>query len=352
MPPSSSFLHGRMSDIDIRFFTLSNALETEVKVSELGAQLMSFSILNPDKKRVELLLGHKSFHDWAHNTDYYLGAVCGRFANRIANGRFTLEGQTYQLATNNAPGNLPCHLHGGVRGFQSRIWKGEPFMDDQGSGVRLTYHSSEGEEGYPGALDVTVTYHLNDTNTLRWEVRAMSTAPTPINIVNHAYWNLSGDFNQTINEHILQLNASSFLPTNEGMIPTGEIRSVQGTPLDFLKPQALGKEIDNPYPAIHNAAGYDHCFVLANAQKAPLQRTLDSIATLTDPHSKRSLLIATNQPGVQLYTGNFLNTPFLRRSGVCLETQAFPDAPNHPHFPSSILTPTQTYNHTTTYTII
>lgn len=333
----SSDIHGHINDVPVQIFTLKNKSGLVVKVSELGANLTNV-IMDGD----ELTLGHDTFEGWMKNT-HYLGATCGRFGNRIAHGEFSINNQRYSLATNNTPGEIPCHLHGGDMGFHTKIWKGTPLNEANRQGVQFILQSPDGDEGYPGNLDVTVTYWLNDDNELSWRAEAQTDQPTPVNLINHSYWNLSGNFNEPIIDHQIQIHADYFLPTNTGMIPTGEIRSVTDTPMDFTRPQNIGKSINMDYDPINLAGGYDHCWILRDHHDD--NKKCHTAAIVQDPDSGRTLEVLTNQPGVQFYTGNFLSSPFKYRSGLCLETEGFPNSPNHPNFPSCILQPGETYRH-------
>ncbi len=319
----------------------------QVKISEFGALLTSVLIPDHAEGHANISLGYDDLKGWEQN-DPYFGATVGRFGNRIANGVFEIDGKTYQLATNNAPAGIPCALHGGKRGFNKVTWKGEAVEKNGTCGVKLTYHSPDGEEGYPGNLEINVTYFLNDENEIIWEVEARSDAPTPINIIQHTYWNLSGDASQSILDHELTIPATHFLPTCAGMIPTGEQSPVADTPLDFLTPSPIGLRIEEDFEPLTLGCGYDHCFVLDE------QDSLKHAGTLHHPPSGRTLTVLTNQPGVQLYTGNHLEgTPgrngitHQNRVGICLETQNFPDAPNKPEFPNAILRPGECYHHKT-----
>lgn len=328
-------------------YTLQNSSGMTACVSELGAHLTSVTLDDNEGKPVELTLGHGDFSGWCDNPAY-LGATCGRFGNRIAHGNFQLEGQQFTLETNNSPGDIPCHLHGGLDGFNRRLWSSTPLAEDGRQGVRFQLRSPDGDQGYPGTLELSVTYWLNDNNELCWLAQATTDRATPVNIINHTYWNLSGDPTQPITDHLLQLHADHFLPTNPGMIPTGEIRNVEGTPMDFTSTKSIGRDIDSDYEPLQTGAGYDHCFVVGAHDGS-----LKTIAHVSHPGSGRSLELLSNQAGVQFYTGNFLDgsahdsdgRPFDRRSGFCLETESFPDSPNHPNFPSCILHPGETYQH-------
>ena len=261
-------------------------------------------------------------------------------------GVFKLNGKEYTLATNNEPGGIPCHLHGGKVGFNKRMWKAEP--DEKANAVAFTYVSPDGEEGYPGTLTTKVTYTLTEANELKWEVSATTDAPTVLNIVHHSYWNLSGDPKTTINDHILMLDADKYLPTDAGLIPTGKLDPVAGTPMDFTKPTAIGDRVEADFEALKLGGGYDHAWVLTPKKGIRLA------ARLKDPKSGRVLEISTDKPAVQFYGGNFLDgkvagkkgEKYAFRTACCLETENFPDAPNHPEFPSAVLKPGETYTHT------
>jgi aldose 1-epimerase len=346
---SSRSLHGEIDGKPAHLFTLVNVNGMSVQVSELGAHLISVQFPNADGTLTELTLGHATFDGWCNNSASYLGASVGRFGNRIAHGEFTLDGQQFTLATNNDPGGIPCHLHGGPEGVHTKIWHGELLEDAGRQGVKFSHRSPDGDEGYPGNLELSVTYWLNDSNELSWNAEATTDQATPVNIINHTYWNLSGNPDTTITDHEIQILADQFLPTNVGMIPSGEIRNVKGTPMDFTSSKLIGNGIDTSYQPIQTGAGYDHCWVLRKNATAEAQLA----AVVKHPASNRTLEVFTNQPGVQFYTGNFLDGSangrdghsFPRRSGLCLETQKFPDAPNHPNFPTCILRPGETYRH-------
>jgi aldose 1-epimerase len=327
---------------EAHIFTLTNENGIRAQVSDFGALLLS--VIAPDRngQAAEITIGRDNLEGWLADTAY-LGATVGRFGNRIAHGKFTLDGKEYCLVTNNTPGGIPCHLHGGTVGFDKVLWNHEII----GNGVRFTYFSADGEEGYPGNLTATVTYTLNDQNELIWTAEATTDAATPVNFVNHTYWNLSGDPTQTILDHELLLHADRYLPGTPGLIPTGEIHTVTGTPLDFTTPQLVGTRIDADFPALNDADGYDQCFVL------PETPGVRPAARLRHPATGRILEVLTDQPGVQFYSGNFLDgspgrngTPLGRRTGLCLETQRFPDSPNQASFPTCILRPGETYLHT------
>jgi len=337
-------VYGKLpDDREVKIFTLTNRNGLRAKITEYGAILVS--VETPDKagKVADITHGYDTLEGWLTNPSY-LGATVGRFGNRIKDGRFTLDGKEYKLATNNNPGGIPCHLHGGLKGFDKVLWSGKPVGDN---GVEFTYVSKEGEEGYPGQLTVTTTYSLNDDNELKWETTATTDAPTIVNIVHHSYWNLSGDPATSINDHELTLHAPHFLPTDAGLIPTGEIAPVAGTPMDFTKPRIIGERVDADFEALKSGGGYDHCWILEKGAGVRIA------ARLNHPETGRVMEVFTNQPAIQFYGGNFIDGSlagkggihYAKRSGLCLETEGFPDAPNKPAFPSCVLRPGETYNH-------
>ncbi|MGJ8724858.1 MAG: aldose epimerase family protein [Roseibacillus sp.] len=334
---------GKLKDgREARLFTLTNQNGIIAKVSEFGALLTNVFVPDREGQVKDLTHGFDDLAGWEDN-DPYFGATVGRFGNRIAKGSFTLEGMKYDLATNNDPAGIPCHLHGGLEGFSHKLWKSKIIPN----GVALTYLSVDGEEGYPGDLSVTVTYTLNESNELTWKAEATTTRATPINIIHHSYWNLSGDPTTPISDHLLTLNADNYLATDEGMIPTGERKPVAGTPMDFRTPTAMGLRVEEDYPSLIQGNGYDHAWVING-------EGLRIAAKATDPVTGRSLELSTNQPAVQFYGANYLDgvtpgkggVPYQRRSAFCLETETFPDGPNNPQSPNCILHPGETYLHT------
>ncbi|MEI7955903.1 MAG: aldose epimerase family protein [Verrucomicrobiota bacterium] len=329
---------------EARIFTLTNKNGLTARISEYGAILVAME--TPDRNGIlaDLTHGFDTLAGWLANGPYF-GASIGRFGNRIKGGRFSLDGKEYALVTNNAPGGIPCHLHGGNVGFDKVLWAGR--VKDECS-VELLYQSKDGEEGYPGNLRAKIIYTLTDQDELIWQAEAVSDAATPVNLVHHTYWNLSGDPTISILDHQLTLAAAEYLPTDSGLIPTGEIAPVAGTPMDFRIPHAIGERIEADFEALKYGAGYDHCWVLPGSGGIRLA------ARVADPKSGRVMEILTDQPGIQFYTANFLDgiTPgkrgiaYARRTALCLETEGFPDAPNQPAFPSAVLRPGQTYRHT------
>jgi aldose 1-epimerase len=337
-------VYGKLpDDREVKIFTLTNRNGLRAKITEYGAILVSME--TPDKagKVADITHGYDTLEGWLANPSY-MGSTVGRFGNRIKDGKFTLDGKAYKLATNNNPGGIPCHLHGGLKGFDKVLWRGEPAGDNR---VDFTYVSKEGEEGYPGQLTVTTTYSLNDDNELKWETTATTDAPTIVNIVHHSYWNLSGDPAASINDHELTLHAPHFLPTDAGLIPTGEIAPVAGTPMDFTTPRIIGERVDADFQALKWGGGYDHCWILEKGAGVRIA------ARLNHSDTGRVMEIFTNQPAIQFYGGNFIDgslagkggIKYAKRSGLCLETEGFPDAPNKPAFPSCVLRPGETYNH-------
>lgn len=330
---------------EVALFTLTNANGLRARVTEYGAILVSMEIPDRQGDLADVTHGYDTLDGWLTNTSYF-GATVGRFANRIAHGKFTLDGKEYELATNNSPGDIPCHLHGGVTGFDKVLWSGTATAD----GVELTYLSKDGEEGYPGNLDIKVTYRLTEDNELIWQAEATTDAPTIINMAHHSYWNMGGNPAASINDHKLMLAADHYLPTNAGLIPSGEIAPVAGTPMDFTTPTAIGARVEDDFEALKFGGGYDHAWVLRKGGDSSLHLA----ARLKDPASGRVMEVHTNQPAIQFYGGNFLDgtvagkggMKYAHRTALCLETENFPDAPNNPDSPSSVLRPGETYTHT------
>jgi aldose 1-epimerase len=327
-------------------YTLRNANGVEVDVMTWGATVTRIAVPDRQGKTADVTLGFETLDPYLKPHPFF-GSIVGRYGNRIAKGRFTLDGTVYKLATNDGEN----HLHGGTRGFDRRLWKGQPTTIDGNPAVKLTYVSADGEEGYPGTLTATVTYSLTPKNALRIEYLATTDKATVANLTNHAYFNLAGQGTGDILGHVLTIDADRFTPVDKGLIPTGELRPVDGTPFDFRKPTAIGARINAEDEQIKFGGGYDHNWVL-NGAMGKIRR----VVRLTDPASGRSLEVFTTEPGVQFYSGNFLNGQkgkegkvYNRRDGLCLETQHFPDSPNKPSFPSTTLKPGQEYRTTTEY---
>ncbi|MDN2704032.1 galactose mutarotase [Janthinobacterium sp. SUN100] len=329
----------------VSVFTLTNRQGMQVKVLDFGAIISEVHVPDRDGTLADVVLGFERLEPYLAN-GAFLGAVIGRFGNRIAEGRFSLDGKDYQLAVNNAPN----HLHGGNQGFHQVMWQAEPFTRDYAAGVTFTRSSPHGEDGYPGKLDVTVVYELDNDNALSLRYHAVTDQATPVNLTNHSYFNLAGQGD--ILGHEVTINADRYLPVDAGSIPTGELADVSGTPFDLRQSTVIGHSIALPHEQLRIGRGYDHNFVL-NQQPGQL---LSLAATVRDPQSGRMMQVYTQEPGVQFYSGNFLDGSQpgkLRansyRSALCLETQHFPDSPNQSHFPNSILRPGEEYRTHTVY---
>lgn len=325
----------------VDLYTLRNLGGTEVVVSNWGATVVSIKAKDRVGKAGEITIGFDTIEGY-QGTHPYFGATVGRYANRIAKGAFDLDGVTYNLAKNNGEN----HLHGGNKGFDKAVWRATPSAD----GVEMRLMSRDGDEGYPGDLDVRVTYTLTEDDLLRIEYFATTSRDTHLNLSNHTYFNLAGGGD--VLKHELRLAADKFLPVDAGLIPTGELKPVRGTPFDFTSPTAIGARIDAKDPQLAIGGGYDHNFVLTSGGGS-----LAMAAELYDPASGRVLTVSTDQPGVQLYSGNFLDgklkgrggVPIEKRAAVCLETQHFPDSPNKPKFPTTLLKAGTEFHSTTTW---
>lgn len=319
----------------------------EVRTIPYGAIVVSIRVPDRTNRIGDVVLGFDTLDGYLKANPYF-GAVVGRYGNRIAKGLFAIDGTTYHLATNNGPN----HLHGGIRGFDKRLWRGEPFERGGDVGVVYALKSADGEEGYPGTLDVRVTYTLTPANELTVEYDAATDRPTVLNLTQHSYFNLAGDGSGDILGHRLSIDANRFTPVDSTLIPTGEIATVEGTPFDFQQPTAVGARIDADHPQIKNGGGYDHNWVLNGSSG-----TLRHAARLEDPASGRTLDVSTTEPGMQFYSGNFLDGTITGKSGhvyrkrgaLCLETQHFPDSPNHQNFPSTVLRPGERYRSKTVF---
>jgi aldose 1-epimerase len=332
-------VYGQMPDgRDVHLYTLTNSNGMRVKLTDYGAITVSVEVPDKEGKVGDVTLGYDTLEGWLGNTSYF-GATVGRYANRIAKGTFELGGKTYELATNNNEN----HLHGGIKGFDKCLWDAEIVQTDDGAGVRFTRTSADGEEGYPGNLQVTALYSLSGKNEFKVEFTATTHAPTVVNLAHHTYWNLRGPAAGDILGHELMLNADKYTPVDEGLIPTGELKPVEGTPFDFTEPKPIGKEIGEV------EGGYDHNFVLNGYEPGEVRLA----ARVTEPTTGRVMEIHTDQPGIQFYSGNFLDgtitgkdgVAYKKHDGFCLETQHYPDSPNQPDFPSVVLKPGETYRH-------
>jgi aldose 1-epimerase len=343
---------GKMPDgRPVSLYTLSKKKGMQVRISDLGATLVSVKVPDRSGALADVTHGFDSATGYLSDENPYFGATVGRFGNRIADGKFSLDGKTFTLAKNNSPGDIPCHLHGGGIGFNKRLWR--VVENDAPRAITFEYLSPDGEEGYPGQLVTRVSYSLNNKNELRWTATATTDKPTIVNIVHHPYWNLSGDPSKSINDHLLTIPASRYLPTDAGLIPTGELAGVEGTPMDFRHARRIGDRVGEKFQALEFAGGYDHCWVLDR----PKSKGLAMAARLEDPGTGRVLTIRSNQPAIQFYGGNFLDgtvkgkggVTYRHRTALCLETENFPDAPNQAGFPSSRLNPGETYKHEMLY---
>ena len=342
---------GRLPDgRSVELFTIRNGHGIEVRAMTYGAIITSLQTPDRNGTPADIVLGFDSLSAYLAGSPYF-GAVVGRFANRIAAGRFTLDGVSYRLARNNGPNSL----HGGERGFDKVLWSGESFQTDSTAGVTFRYVSPDGEEGYPGTVRVAVTYTLTTRNELSIDYDATSDKATPINLSQHTYWNLHGDGHGDILDHMLTLNASAFTPVDSTLIPTGRIAPVAGTPFNFRRATAIGARINGADEQLRFGRGYDHNWVLDSGGGAGAG-ALVAAATVEDPASGRRLDIRTTEPGIQFYSGNFLDGTlkgkqgqiYGHRTALVLETQHFPDSPNHVNFPSTILRPGQRYRSRTT----
>jgi aldose 1-epimerase len=329
----------------VDLYRLTNANGLEVGAINYGGIITTIRVPDRNGRLGDIVLGFDRLDGYLKEHPFF-GAIVGRYGNRIAGGRFTLDGRTYTLATNNGAN----HLHGGNRGFDKVLWDAKP--SSAGAGVVFTRTSPDGEEGYPGNLIVRVTYTLTDKNELVVDYSATTDKATPVNLTQHSYFNLSADAGTDILNHELTINADRYTPVDSTLIPTGELASVEGTPFDFRKPTAIGARISQPHPQLKNGQGYDHNFVLNRSGDG-----LEMAVRLMDPKSGRTVEVRTTEPGVQFYSGNFLDGTlkgkggqnYPHRAGLCLETQHYPDSPNKPAFPSTILRPGQEYRTTTVF---
>jgi aldose 1-epimerase len=351
MLPSQPF--GRLPDgREARLHILQNKTGARAEIADFGGIVVR--LLMPDRTGHldDVVLGFGSVEPYVSGSPFF-GALIGRFGNRIAGCRFTLDGRTYTMATNNTPGGLPCTLHGGNLGFDKVLWSATPFSEPGAAGLRLAHRSPDGDQGFPGNLTVTVEYRLTDANEFRISYSATSDKATPVNLTNHSYFNLRGEGRGDILAHQLKLRAARFTPVNAGLIPTGQLAPVAGTPFDFATARAIGGRIAEKHPQLEYGNGYDHNYVVDPVAG----KKLVSAAEVYEPETGRVLEMLTEEPGFQLYTGNYLDgslvgkrgQPYGQRSGFCLESQHFPDSPNQPAFPSTILRPGERYRTTTVY---
>ena len=331
---------------EVRLFTLKNKNNMEASLTNYGGRIVSLLVPDSSGKLVDVVVGFDRVSDYVTSTEPYFGATIGRYGNRIAKGSFVIDGKTYQSSINNAP-NM---LHGGKMGFQNVVWDAEQTNDQT---LVLTYLSKDMEEGFPGNLKVKVTYTLTDDNELKLDYEATTDKITVVNLTNHAFFNLNGEGSGNILNHTLEVNADKYIPVDTTLIPTGKILPVDGTPFDFRKMVAIGKRISEENEQLKNGLGYDHNFVLNRSNTNGLQ----AAATVTGDKSGITMQVFTTEPGLQFYSGNFMQSKNTFKSGVkddfrtafCLETQHFPDSPNQPSFPSTLLKPGETYRSTSVY---
>ena len=334
-------------------YTLSNGDDVTITITNYGGIITSLEVPDREGQMEDIVLGFDSLAGYRSEAyaaaNPYFGALIGRYGNRIADGEFSLDGEMYTLETNNGPN----HLHGGTEGFDRVLWEADPFEGEGEVGLVLTHTSPDGHGGYPGRLDVEVTYTLTDENELAIDYQASTSKATPVNLTQHSYFNLDGQADGSILDHELMINAETFTPTDSTLIPTGTFRSVTDTPFDFREPTPIGARIDQDHRQLEIAGGYDHNFVLARQDRDSLHLA----ARVYDPDTGRQMDVLTTEPGLQFYSGNFLDgsltgkggASYPRRSGLALETQHFPNSPNEPDFPSTILRPDETYSSRTVY---
>jgi len=345
LPDKGNFtdtLDGKITDL----YILKNANGMTVAITNYGGRVVSLLVPDKEGKFRDVSAGFGKVRDYTSPNDMYFGAAIGRYGNRIANAKFTLDGKEYKLAANNGPNSL----HGGPKGFHAVVWEAKPVND---STLELSYHSNDGEEGFPGNLHVKITCALTANNELTFDYEATTDKKTVVNLTNHTYFNLNGEGSGTINNHLLQIHADRYTPVDSTLIPTGKLEPVEGTPFDFRQPQAIGSRIEADHQQLKYGKGYDHNFVLNENKSAGLNHA----ATVVGDKSDIVMHVFTQEPGVQFYGGNFMDGKNTFKSGAkdgfrtafCLETQHFPDSPNQPSFPSTVLEPGQTYRTKTVY---
>lgn len=346
-PTITSSAYGTLEDgRKIEQYTMKNGRGMEIKVITYGGIITEWSAPNREGEYKNVVLGFDNLEQYVASNPYF-GAIIGRYGNRIANGKFSLDGKSFQLEKNNGPN----HLHGGTLGFDKVVWNATTLNSENDVSLVLTYESSDMEGGYPGKLSTEVVYTLTNDNALEVTYQATTDKPTIVNLTQHSYFNLSGNFSQTITNHILEINADQYIPVDETLIPTGTLDSVEGTPFDFREPKVIGKDINADDKQIELGKGYDHCWVLNNPG------TMRMAARLFHSSSGRFLEIETDEPGIQLYTGNFLDGTlpmtgggtYAYRTGLCLETQHYPDSPNQSSYPNVRLNPGEVYNSKTVF---
>ena len=348
-PPKASVAKssfGSLADgTAVDLYTLTNAKGVEMRVTNYGAIIVSLKV--PDKAGAlgDVVLGYNRVDDYVKDTPYF-GAIVGRYGNRIGGATFTLDGQTYRLTANDGVNTL----HGGLKGFDKLVWTATPVERADGAALKLALTSKDGDEGYPGTLQLTVTYTLTDANALIVDYHAKTDKATPVNVTQHSYFNLAGEGVGTIDTHVMQIHADRYTPVVKGLIPTGELASVAGTPLDFRTPTPIGARITSTHPQMALGGGYDHNWVI-NRPPGMAADKLAPVLRVVEPTTGRTLEVESTEPGLQFYSGNFLdghhvgksNRPYVKRAGFCVETQHFPDSPNKPDFPTTIVRPGTDY---------
>jgi len=332
----------------IDIYTLSNKKGMEVAITNFGATVVTLKVPDRAGKATDIVLGYDTLDGYEKGTSYF-GATVGRYGNRIAGGKFSIDGKTYTLPKNNGENTL----HGGIVGFNKKVWKAREIASKGGESLEMTYLSADGEEGFPGNLSTKVVFTLPaDRNELKIDYTATTDKDTVLNLTNHSYFNLAGEGNGDILDHVMTLRAKQFTPVDKGLIPTGELKNVAGTPMEFNNATAIGKRINESDEQLVFGKGYDHNWVLTRAGGSELSLAAEAY----DPKSGRKLEVLTTEPGVQFYSGNFLdgakgkgNKPYPQRAAFCLETQHFPDSPNHPNFPSTLLKPNAGFHSQTVF---
>lgn len=341
-------LFGTLADsTKVYSYTLKNPSGSSAEILEYGATVVSLNVADRKGKFADIVLGYDDVKEYEKGSSYF-GAIVGRYGNRIGKGKFSIDGKTYQLSINNGVN----HLHGGPRGYNKVVWKAETIESVTDPAVKFKYVSNDGEEGYPGTVSLSVIYTLTKNNELKVEYHGTTDKTTILNPTQHSYFNLTGDLSKNILDHELMIAADEITPVDDGLITRGELTKVKGTPFDFRSPTKIGKHINDVNEQISFGKGFDHNWVLRT-----FDRKIHSIATLYDSTSGRFMEMFTDQPGVQFYSGNFLDgtakgkkgTAYQFRTGLCLEAQCFPDSPNKPNFPSAVLKPGETYKQTTIY---
>lgn len=340
--------NGRKVDL----YTLENNSGMKVEITNYGGIIVRLFVPDREDKVKDIVLGYDQLEQYLDDSNYF-GALIGRYGNRISEGKFEFDGKKYQLTVNEKPAGEPCCLHGGKNGFNSKIWRADTVNINSEKSLKLTYLSKDGEEGFPGNLKVTVNYILTNDNKLRIDYQAETDQKTVVNLTNHSYFNLKGHGEGTIEDHLLSLNADYFTPVNKGMIPTGEIKKVKESPFDFSSSKEVGKEIEAEVEQLLITGGYDHNWVLNKEKRGELS----AAAELIDKKSGRKLEVWTTEPGIQFYSGNGIaangrgkdDKSYLKRSALCLETQHYPDSPNHNNFPPTVLNPGKKYHSVTEF---